>query len=104
MNTNISRRNFVKAGAVAGMGLGLAACGGNSGSSNGSSSDTIKIGLMGPYTGDVAQYGLACRYGAELYVKQVNSNGGINGKPVSYTHLTLPTMAGLCRSRWSPYH
>ena len=24
--------------------------------------------------------------------------------PVSYTHLTLPTMAGLCRSRWSPYH
>ena len=55
MNTNISRRNFVKAGAVAGMGLGLAACGGNSGSSNGSSSDTIKIGLMGPYTGDVAQ-------------------------------------------------
>jgi branched-chain amino acid transport system substrate-binding protein len=31
---------------------------------------------------DVAQYGLACRYGAELYVKQVNSNGGINGKQV----------------------
>ena len=24
--------------------------------------------------------------------------------PVSYTHLTLPTMSGLCRSRWSPYH
>lgn len=79
MNTNISRRNFVKTGAVAVAGLGLAACGGNSASS-GSSSDTIKVGLMGPYTGDVAQYGLACRYGAELYVKQVNDNGGINGK------------------------
>ena len=24
-------------------------------------------------------------------------------KPVSYTHLTLPTNRG-CRSRWSPYH
>ena len=24
--------------------------------------------------------------------------------PVSYTHLTLPTIALLCRSRWSPYH
>ena len=24
--------------------------------------------------------------------------------PVSYTHLTLPTILGLCRSRWSPYH
>ena len=81
MNTNISRRNFVKTGAVAVAGLGLAACGGNSASS-GSSSDTIKVGLMGPYTGDVAQYGLACRYGAELYVKQVNNNGGINGKQV----------------------
>ena len=26
------------------------------------------------------------------------------GKPVSYTHLTLPTTCNLCRSRWSPYH
>ena len=27
-----------------------------------------------------------------------------NYKPVSYTHLTLPTTGSLCRSRWSPYH
>ena len=25
-------------------------------------------------------------------------------KPVSYTHLTLPTNNPWCRSRWSPYH
>ena len=25
-------------------------------------------------------------------------------RPVSYTHLTLPTMIIRCRSRWSPYH
>ena len=25
-------------------------------------------------------------------------------KPVSYTHLTLPTIPFECRSRWSPYH
>ena len=25
-------------------------------------------------------------------------------KPVSYTHLTLPTRCHRCRSRWSPYH
>ena len=24
--------------------------------------------------------------------------------PVSYTHLTLPTILRRCRSRWSPYH
>ena len=25
-------------------------------------------------------------------------------RPVSYTHLTLPTIQLSCRSRWSPYH
>ena len=25
-------------------------------------------------------------------------------QPVSYTHLTLPTICLTCRSRWSPYH
>ena len=25
-------------------------------------------------------------------------------RSVSYTHLTLPTTVGPCRSRWSPYH
>ena len=25
-------------------------------------------------------------------------------RPVSYTHLTLPTKLEWCRSRWSPYH
>ena len=28
----------------------------------------------------------------------------INRYPVSYTHLTLPTIIRECRSRWSPYH
>ena len=29
---------------------------------------------------------------------------GADYRPVSYTHLTLPTMIIRCRSRWSPYH
>ena len=28
----------------------------------------------------------------------------IRYRPVSYTHLTLPTIVRECRSRWSPYH
>ena len=28
----------------------------------------------------------------------------IRPESVSYTHLTLPTIHVLCRSRWSPYH
>ena len=31
---------------------------------------------------------------------QITTNTG----SVSYTHLTLPTIAAECRSRWSPYH
>ena len=27
-----------------------------------------------------------------------------SARPVSYTHLTLPTNSVWCRSRWSPYH
>ena len=30
--------------------------------------------------------------------------GALDVCPVSYTHLTLPTMKCRCRSRWSPYH
>ena len=34
--------------------------------------------------------------------EQQDKIGGIT--PVSYTHLTLPTIYPKCRSRWSPYH
>ncbi len=46
------------------------------------SGDTIKIGTVGCYTGEYAQYGLGVRNGATLYIDQLNANGGINGKQV----------------------
>ena len=36
-----------------------------------------------------------------IAVKEI---GEFTAHPVSYTHLTLPTIAAECRSRWSPYH
>lgn len=84
MASSISRRQFVKLSGITAAGFGgaslITACGGKSSSSAGGSS--IKVGVMGPYSGDLAQYGLAVRNGAELYVKQVNAAGGINGKQV----------------------
>ena len=44
------------------------------------SGDTIKVGVLGPLTGDVSVYGQAVVNGATLYLKQVNEKGGINGK------------------------
>ncbi len=45
---------------------------------------TIKIGGIGPLTGDAAVYGNAVKYGAELAVKEINAAGGINGYEVEY--------------------
>ncbi len=43
---------------------------------------SIKVGLLGPHTGDYAVYGLGVRNGAQLYFDQVNANGGVNGKKI----------------------
>ena len=37
-------------------------------------------------------------------VKRNKGRVGAKEAPVSYTHLTLPTIHVECRSRWSPYH
>ncbi len=52
------------------------------GCGKGSGEDTIKVGLLGPHTGDYAVYGLAVKNGAQLYFDQVNANGGVNGKKI----------------------
>lgn len=44
--------------------------------------DTIKIGVAGPHTGDLAPYGLPSKDAAEMVVADVNAKGGINGKKV----------------------
>ncbi len=81
MNTNVSRRQFLEVSGLVAAGLGLAGCGSSS-SSSGSSDGSIKVGIMGPLSGSVAQYGTSCRDGALLYIKQLNADGGINGKQV----------------------
>ena len=71
MKKMISRRSFLAAAGVSAAALALTACGGSSsstaastaastaGSTAAASGDTIKVGVMGPMTGDVSVYGLA---------------------------------------------
>ena len=88
MKKLISRRQFLAAAGVAVAAGALTACGGSSASTAGSaagsaaaaSGDTIKVGVMGPLTGDASVYGQAVVNGASLYIKQVNADGGVNGK------------------------
>lgn len=82
MFENVSRRQFVTGSAAAIMGLGLVGCGGNGGGDGGDGASSIKVGIMGPHTGDNSSYGLACLNGAQLYFKQLNADGGVNGKQI----------------------
>jgi branched-chain amino acid transport system substrate-binding protein len=44
--------------------------------------DTIKLGVAGPHSGDLASYGIPTVRAAELVVKEINAKGGVMGKPV----------------------
>ena len=44
--------------------------------------DTIKLGVAGPHSGDLASYGIPTINAAKLVVKDINAKGGVLGKKV----------------------
>ena len=48
--------------------------------------DTIKIGFIGPLTGDAASLGTSARDAVELAAQELNDKGGINGKKVEVVY------------------
>ena len=50
--------------------------------SSGSDSEVIKIGGIGPLTGSASTYGISAKEGADLFIKEINDAGGINGKKI----------------------
>lgn len=54
------------------------------GEASASAEGTIKIGGIGPLTGDNAAYGKAVKNGMELAAKEINAAGGINGAQIDY--------------------
>jgi branched-chain amino acid transport system substrate-binding protein len=49
---------------------------------SGVSAETIKLGVAGPHSGDLAPYGIPSMRAAQLVVKQINEQGGVLGKQV----------------------
>jgi branched-chain amino acid transport system substrate-binding protein len=46
--------------------------------------EPILVGVSGPLTGPVAQYGLAWKKGFDLALDEINGAGGIKGRPLQY--------------------
>jgi len=42
----------------------------------------IKIGFIGPLTGDVAGWGISAKNGLEIAIESINSQGGVNGNMI----------------------
>ncbi|MBR1536966.1 MAG: ABC transporter substrate-binding protein [Treponema sp.] len=59
-------------GVVSALALVLAGCN--------SKSSTIKLGSIGPLSGNYAVYGGDCKNGVELAVNEINAAGGVNGQ------------------------
>lgn len=51
-------------------------------SANAGAADTIKLGVQGAHSGDLASYGVPSLNAVKLVVDEVNAKGGINGKMV----------------------
>jgi branched-chain amino acid transport system substrate-binding protein len=47
---------------------------------NGSQEETIKIGIIGHFSGEYADYGIPMKNAVELAIKETNNAGGIDGK------------------------
>jgi len=75
-----SRREFIKTATASGAALTLAGCTGESTGS--SSSETITIGLLQPFTGEVGWVGESSEVAVEIAIDEINNAGGINGTTV----------------------
>ena len=50
----------------------------------GEAGQEVVIGILGPHTGDVAQYGIAVQQGAMLYIDRFNAQGGTQIRVISF--------------------
>ncbi len=78
-------KKAVSIGLALALAASLSACGGSgnadsttaAGTAAASSGGTMKIGVIGPYTGGAAAYGLGVRNAVELAVNEINAAGGV---------------------------
>jgi branched-chain amino acid transport system substrate-binding protein len=65
---------------------GLSQLGGQEGEPAGTSDEPIKIGFLGPLSGDVANIGENARAAVEIAVAEVNADGGVLGRNIEVVY------------------
>ncbi len=63
--------------------IGIAVWGGHGGAKQ-ASAEPIKIGVIGPFTGDAAVYGEPFRNMAQIAADEINAAGGVNGQQIQF--------------------
>lgn len=95
------KKRLLSLGLAAAMAASLTACGGSSTTEttaaaaadtqaaqdsetaeNAGEGGVLKIGVIGPLTGDAANYGVAVANGSQLAAEEINAAGGINGMTI----------------------
>jgi branched-chain amino acid transport system substrate-binding protein len=67
-------------------------------SSSGSTDDPLKVGFASDFTGPFSVYGQDAKAGAEIAVKQINADGGVNGRKLEVVYKdTTSTGEGMVR-------
>jgi branched-chain amino acid transport system substrate-binding protein len=83
IDSTLRRTGHAFAGAIA---LAFAATGSAMAAEVGVTDTTIKIGMYGPLTGATSVYGYPINNGAIALYKEVNDQGGINGRKIEIVH------------------
>jgi len=87
MITTTNLHKIISFGLVAAFAVSsVTGCSSSASSSKEEPSDTYKIAVIAPLTGDAAQYGITYQNSLDILVDKVNSNNGINGKQVKLTY------------------
>ena len=66
----------------------------------GFAADTIKIGVAGPHSGDLAAYGIPTKEAAEMVAAQVNAAGGVLEKLTKTRSRATKTNRAAAIIRW----
>lgn len=70
-------KKFIAFAVVALLALSMCFAGGEKEDS--AAGSVVKIGFIGPLTGDYANYGTLCRQAVEMAIDEINAKGGVNG-------------------------